>query len=137
MMNTSRINEFTNHDIMKFLFSLISIIVLGGIVQMFLPWWSLVVVAFLVAFAFRLNAWQGFFAGFLGIFLLWAGYAFLLNQANEGILASRMSDLFSLSGGATSILIISALIGGLVGGLGAATGGLGRQLIKSKGESNQ
>lgn len=114
---------------MKFLFSIISIILLGGIAQLFLPWWSLVVITFLVAFAFRLNAWGGFFAGFLGIFLLWAIYAFFLNQANEGLLASRMGDLFSLPGGALGVLIISALVGGLLGGLGAVTGTFGRELL--------
>jgi len=113
---------------MKYLFSIIAIILLGGLAQIFLPWWSLVVVAFLVAYLFRLNAWQGFLSGFIGIFLLWGGYAFYLNQANEGILASRMGDLFSLPSGSISLLIVSALIGGLIGGLAAATGGLGRQL---------
>lgn len=109
---------------MKYLYSIIIIILLGGLAQLFLPWWSLVVVAFLVAYLFRLNGWQGFVCGFVGIFLLWGGYAFYLNQANTGILASRMGDLFSLPSGSLSILLVTALIGGLMGGLAAATGGL-------------
>lgn len=113
---------------MKYLYSIITIIILGGLAQLFLPWWSLVVVAFLVAYAFRLNGWQGFVCGFIGIFLLWGGYAFYLNQANESILASRMSDLFSLPSGSISLLIVSALVGALLSGLAAATGGLARQL---------
>ena len=96
--------------------------------QLFLPWWSLVVVALVVAYLFKLTGWQGFVCGFLGIFLLWSGYAFYLNQINDSVLASRMSGLFSMPGGSLSILIFSALIGGLAGGLGGATGGLGRQL---------
>jgi len=68
---------------MKYLFSIITIIVLGGLAQLFLPWWSLVIVALVVAYLFKLTSWQGFVCGFLGIFLLWGGYAFYLNQMNE------------------------------------------------------
>lgn len=125
------VNFVAKYRNMKFIFSTLLIIILAGIAQMFLPWWSLVVVAFAVAFAFGLNVWQGFVAGFLGVFLLWAGYAFILNQGNDGILASRMADLFSLPG-SFSILMVSALVGGLVGGMGAATGALGRELVKKE-----
>ena len=112
---------------MKYLFPIITIIILGGLAQLFLPWWSLVVVALVVAYLFKLTGWQGFVCGFFGIFLLWGGYALYLNQINEGILASRMSGLFSMPGGSIGLLIFSALIGGLLGGLAGATGGLGRQ----------
>ena len=113
---------------MKYIFSIITIIIFGGLVQLFLPWWSFLIVTLSVAFLFKLTGWQGFLCGFLGIFLLWGTYAFYLNQVNEGILASRMSGLFSMPGASIGLLLFSALIGALIGGLAGATGALGRQL---------
>ena len=59
--------------------------------------------------------------GFLGLFLLWAGWSFYSDNLNDGILSGKVGVLFNgLSG--TSLIAITALIGGLLGGLGSLTG---------------
>jgi uncharacterized membrane protein len=116
---------------MRFLLLLLSIFVLGFIVQSFLPWWSIIVVAGIVSLFFDLSTTQRFLAAFLAAFLLWGIYAGYINQSNGGILAERMGQLLGGQSGFTMVLA-SATLGGLFSGLGALTASLGASLINSK-----
>ena len=72
---------------------------------------------------------HSFLGGFLGGLLLWGMMAFWINEGNEGILATRMGIL--LGGiGENGIIMATAIWGGLLAGLGALTGNLGRKLVK-------
>lgn len=88
------------------------------------PWWSLAPVAFLLSWLLALPPFRSWLAGFLGVFLAWGCYALLRDQANHQILSSRIS-LLILHRDSPSLLVgITALIGGLVGGLSAWTAAL-------------
>ncbi len=97
----------------------------------FLPWWSITVIAAVMAFIFHIRANVSFLAGFLVAALLWGGYAALVDAANDGILSERMGNLL---GGASGLILVvlTAIIGGIFGGLGALTGSLGRNLIREE-----
>lgn len=112
----------------KLVIATILIALLSGLAQLFLPWWIFGPIAFLVAAFVFPGSWTSFFSGFLGIALLWGISAGIINSANEGILASKMGELF---GGLSPILLIliTATIGGLLGGMSALTGRLGRALL--------
>ncbi len=97
------------------------LIVLGAALQLFSPWFSLGLLALVLGYLFRQNAVQAFSTGFLGGFLLWAGYAGYLHFINEGILGDRMAKLFGLSEG-WLLVIVTGLLGGLLAGLGCWTG---------------
>ena len=114
---------------MKYLTGIASIIVLGFAVQSFLPWWSIVLVAVIIGAAFKFSSLQSYLIGFLGVSLLWGIYATFLNNANDGILAEKIGVLFG-DLGVTQLIIVTALLGGIIGGLGALTGKLGRGLLK-------
>ena len=77
----------------------------------------------------KLNGWQSFIYGFIGAALIWGIYATILNSGNGGILASRVGNLFGGMNGITLILV-TAIVSGIMGGLGAMTGSLGRQLFE-------
>jgi len=113
---------------MKYLLGIAGIIVLGFILQSFFAWWSIVLVAGIVGAAIKLNNLQSYLVGFLGVFLLWGAYAAFLNNANDGILAGKMGALFG-GLGTFQMVLITALLGGIIGGFGALTGRLGRSLL--------
>lgn len=115
---------------MKTLTYTLSLIVLGTVLQYFLPWWSLPFAAFVLALGFRLSPGQALGAGFLGAALLWGGYAAYINVLNEGILAARMGGLFGGLGTGMMVLL-TATLGGLFGALGAWTGSLAKQAFFS------
>lgn len=114
---------------MLLLFLLIAL--LGFILQFFLPWWIIAIVAFILAFWKGPSASKAFLAGFLAIVAVWAAMTTFTHIRTEGILTSRIAALFSLPVPAL-LIVVTALIGGLVGGIAALSGFYVRQLfIKS------
>ena len=112
----------------KSFFGILAILIFGSMAQSMLPWWSIVFVAGFAGALFEKHGFKSFLMGFFGVLLLWGIYAFIINSGNEGILANRMGQLFEgLSGG--TMILVSGIIGGLVGGLGAMTGTLGRKML--------
>jgi len=101
--------------------SLILYLIEGWGIIPVLPWWKVVIVTLLVGLWMPVKAWKSFIFGFLAIAVWWGSFAFFANQANGGILAMRIGQLFN---GLSPILLllITALLGGLAGGLGAMLG---------------
>jgi hypothetical protein len=91
------------------------------ILQLFLPWWIIAPVAFSLALWKGTSSHQAFWSGFGAIVFLWAAAALVIHLRNEGILTAKVAGLFSLPFPALMILV-TALIGGLVGGLAALSG---------------
>lgn len=110
---------------MRFLFLSLSILLTAALVQVFLPWYSLPLVALGLGWLFRLDAGKSFLAGFLAGFFLWGAYAWFLNDLNDGILAARIGQLFGGLSAAVMVLVTAAFAG-MFGGLGALTGAVGR-----------
>jgi len=95
--------------------------VIAFLLQNIFPWWSAAVAAFLIAFILYSKPGSSFLSGFFGIAMLWIIWAFMANYSNDGALASRVAPIFSLPNNAL-LIIITALVGGLVGGFSAMTG---------------
>ncbi len=106
---------------MKLLLSIILIALLAGMAEWLAPWWSLAVVAALVAFLLKLRPGKAFLAGLLGIGLLWLGVVLWRDIPNGHILSARLAKLFKLPGYALFIAV-TAVLGGLIGGLSAWAG---------------
>lgn len=103
----------------------LAVLVGGAVVQGLLAWWSLPVGAALIALLFGFRPKGALLGGFLGGFLLWAGYAAVLNANNDGLLSSQIGVL--LGGlGSTALVAATGLFGGLFAGLGAWAGSLAR-----------
>jgi hypothetical protein len=95
------------------------------------PWWLLAPLSGVVAFATPLSLRRTFLWGFVGGALSWLLAALMLHIPNEGILAHRIGGM--LGGLAPfGVLMLTAILGGLLGGLGAVSGRLLRDLIMKK-----
>jgi hypothetical protein len=112
---------------MRFLVSLLLIILFSFIAGMFLPWWSLAIIAFLVGLLVPQPGGGSFLAGFLGIFLLWGVIAFVIDLKNEHLLSQKVAQLFKLGDVSFLLILITAFIGALVAGLSALSGALFRR----------
>ena len=87
-----------------------------------LPWWSFVITSLIVSVAIHQRAGKAFLAGFLGLFLLWAGMALVKDAANEHILSTKVAQVLPLGGSYLVLILVTGVVGGLVSGLAALTG---------------
>jgi hypothetical protein len=106
---------------MRFLLSIVIIAIFGAIIEWFFPWWTIAIVALALGYLSKLSTWKAFLAGFCGIALLWLGFALWRDIPNQHILSSRMALLFKLPSFGW-YLAVTAILGGLIGGLSAWSG---------------
>lgn len=107
---------------MRFLLATLLTATLSFLAGLYSPWWSIAVVAFVVALFIRQRYGLGFLSGFLGIFLFWGILAFWIDVKNNHVLAHRMAQVFPLGGSPVAIILVTALVGALVGGFAAMSG---------------
>ena len=115
---------------MKFFVSVILIALLAFLVQLFLPWWSLAIVAFLVGVLIHQKAGMAFLSGFTALFLLWGGIAMIINMQNQGLLAEKVAQLLPLGGSSILLILITAFIGALVAGMASLSGNYLRSYVR-------
>lgn len=111
---------------MKFFIQLIATVVVCYLLQSFLPWWTMAVGAFTVAYLSGNKGFPSFAIGFLGVGLLWLGFAFYVDVLTNSILTEKIDRLLPVNS-----FILTLLIGGLVGGFASLTGALLRAKEKS------
>lgn len=111
---------------MKLIITTILIMLLSFCACLYLPWWTIAVVAFVVAALIPQKPWLSFLSGFIALFLLWGGLSFWISHNNDDILAHRMSVLIFKTQSTVLLIVATALIGALVAGFGALTGSYAR-----------
>ena len=107
------------------------ILIVSLIAQFFLPWWIIAPVAFLAAFWKGNSGTSAFGAGLLALFVCWLGMALVTHFSGGDVLSNRVAQIFKLPNGLL-LAIVSALVGGLVGGFAALSGYLVKDLMKPK-----
>ncbi|MBL0334244.1 MAG: hypothetical protein IPP73_02620 [Chitinophagaceae bacterium] len=111
---------------MKFTVAFILTALLAFISGLYFPWWGMAITSALVAVAIPQKPWKAFLAGFLGLFILWAGLAFWIDMKNNHILSVKIASILPLGGSHIAIILVTGFIGGLVAGLAALTGSFAR-----------
>jgi len=110
------------------------IIILSLLLQLLLPWWIVALVAFAGAWWKAKTAGHAFTSGFFAIFLLWIAMALIQSVPNENLLANRVGEMFRLPLGSlnwAAMLLVTGIIGGLVGGISALAGFYSSMSLKS------
>lgn len=110
---------------MRFWLAVLLIALLSAAVEYFLPWWSVAVVCLVVSLFVTQTGGRAFWMGFLGVGIFWLVMVLLRDIPNEHILSTRMAALFHLPGH-WAFILVTVLIGALVGGLSSLLGALMR-----------
>jgi hypothetical protein len=116
---------------MKIIFHIIAVLLLSWLLQTFLPWWTMAIGAFATGLMFQQNGFRSFLAGLVGVGLLWFLMAWYLDSSTDSILSSRVAAIFPTKT-VGLLILVTAIIGGLVGGLASMTGGVIAHKRKSK-----
>jgi hypothetical protein len=102
---------------MKFIVSIILIALLSLSACLYMPWWSIAIVAFIVAAAIPQKPGKAFLSGFIALFLLWGTLAWFISSNNDHLLAHKISLLILKKDSPGILIILTAFIGALVAGL--------------------
>ena len=99
-----------------------------------LPWFTPFIVAFLFGLTLGKSKSNGFLAGFLGVGIFWCLAALIPHLQNGGILTVKIAAMFSSEMDANItplvLLIVTSLIGGILGGMTSLSG----KLLNTPGE---
>jgi hypothetical protein len=106
---------------MKIIIATMLIMILTYVGSVYLPWWILVVVAFVITAFLALSPWKGFVAGFLGVFTAWAITAGWIDVQNSSILSQRIGSLFG-NIPPIMLIIVTGFLGGILGGVSGLSG---------------
>ncbi len=106
---------------MNFLKQLIATAVLCLVLQYFFPWWTLVIGAFAAGYWAGNKGFISFFAGFLGVALLWSVTAMIIDTQTHSILTEKVAQLFPTKT-PPLLMLLTAIVGGLPGGFAGLTG---------------
>lgn len=107
----------------------IIIFIITAIFQLFAPWWVIALIPFLV------NTWRpsgaipAFIVSFAAIAMLWFSYGLYLHINSGGSMSDRIAGIFSLPNGIV-LLVVTTVVGGLVGGMAGLAGFFVRQLFE-------
>ncbi|MEY4902939.1 MAG: hypothetical protein RLZZ292_754 [Bacteroidota bacterium] len=118
--------------IKKMGWAFVAVLAAGFIAGYYLDWWTLAVVAAVVAIIRNMSPKESFAYGLLAGSTLWGMYAGWQNTANAGLLATKMGGLFPVKLTSANFIQVTTLMGGLLGGLGAMTGSLLRGLLEAQ-----
>lgn len=113
---------------MRFIFKIIFIAGLSYLFELFLPWWSVVIAAFLVNLWMPSKGFVDFLSGFLGVGLLWLIYAWLIDSETVSVLSSRIAQFFNMPN-ASFMIAVTGLVGGIAGGFAALSGSQFRRIF--------
>lgn len=113
----------------QFILIVILIAALAYALGLYFPWWTLAIAACIVGFVIPAKPGISFFGGLIGGFLLWAGMAFMISEANQDILAHRISILILKQDDPLKLELITGAIGGIVAALAALSGSLLRSIF--------
>lgn len=108
---------------MKFFFHLLINAILAYILGPYLTYWMLMITIALVAIWVKGPAFLAFFAGALGVALVWLIMPLLIWSVSGSELPQKFAQILDISN--SSLLVgITALMGFLIGGSSALTGNL-------------
>ena len=107
---------------MKFVITTLLIALLSFLSGLYLPWWGIALAAFLVSALIPQRPGLSFLSGFLALFLLWALLSWSMDAPNNSILSVKIAQILPLGGSTILLILITALVGALVGGGAALTG---------------
>lgn len=113
-----------------------------AIFAFFLPWWGTSIAAGLVGVLMSPSAKRRFsdrstqqsylfWAGLIAGVIVWGGFAFAKDMGNDFLLSNRISVLIFKEKIPFAMVGVSALIGGLLAGMGAMTGSYFGQWLKN------
>ncbi len=89
-------------------------------ISSFFPWWLIIFIPFILSLIFDDNYISHFLSSFIGVSVSWFFLLLGMEYQTEAILSSKIIQILNINS-TNSLIIISAVIGGVVSGLSSIT----------------
>ena len=106
---------------MNFIFRILFIGISSFYIIDFMPWWTIIIIPFLLGMIFDDNLFSHFLSSFIGTGVAWLFLMLNFDLETQSILSSKIIDILEISS-VNILIILSTIIGGIVSGLGSLTG---------------
>ena len=107
-----------------------SIVVLAFTMGYFFDWWTVAIAAFIGGFFFGTTSGETFAKGMAAVTTLWLLMTWYHHFTTQGILSNKIAQILPVGGNVGMLIAATVFIGGLVGGWGAMSGFLVRNLFR-------
>jgi hypothetical protein len=107
-----------------------TIVVLAFIMGYFFEWWTVAIAAFIGGAIFGTSSGETFGKGMAAVTTLWLLMTWYYHFTTQGILSNKIAQILPVGGNVGALIAATVLIGGLVGGWGAMSGFLVRNLFR-------
>ena len=106
---------------MNFIFRILLIGITSYYIVETIPWWSIILIPFILGLIFEDNFLSHFLSSFIGTSVAWLFLMLSFDLETQSVLSDKIIDILEIS--SVNFLIIStSVIGGIVSGLGSLTG---------------
>lgn len=106
---------------MNFIFRILLIGITSYYIVESIPWWSIILIPFILGLIFEDNFLSHFLSSFIGTSVAWLFLMLSFDLETQSVLSGKIIDILEIS--SVNFLIIStSVIGGIVSGLGSLTG---------------
>ena len=95
--------------------------------QQYFQFWSIIVLALIGGYFANIAGAKSFLIGFIAIGALWFLKAFAIDVSTDSLLTNKIASIFTLN--KTSILVVTSILGGVIGGMSTLTGRLLKALL--------
>ncbi|WP_339878983.1 hypothetical protein [uncultured Algoriphagus sp.] len=116
---------------MKFIFFTFLTALIVLVFNPFLPYWSVMLLIFIFAAIIGNKGAGAFFAGGLGMGLVWLGQSIYISTVSGSSLPNKMGELMGF-GNEIALFAITGVLGFLLGAFSALSGSFFRKLFKRK-----
>ncbi len=94
-------------------------------------WWGGVLAAAFLSFGLQLPSWQSFLCGLLSVGLFWGGMAYWSDAVNGSMFSAKMAEVIP-----ANLLLITTLLGALLGSMSMLSGKLLRDIVSGLSETS-
>tara|TARA_B100000989_G_scaffold298352_1_gene287228 strand:+ start:1343 stop:1717 length:375 start_codon:yes stop_codon:yes gene_type:complete len=113
---------------MSFIFKIIIIGIITFYMPYYFPWWSIIIITFVIGFAFDENYFSHFLSGFIGVGTAWLFLLLSIDSSTNSIISNKIIDLFNINS-VNTLIIYTSILGGLLGGIGSCVGKSLRNIV--------
>ena len=86
-----------------------------------IPWWSIILIPFILGLIFEDNFLSHFLSSFIGTSVAWLFLMLSFDLETQSVLSGKIIDILEINS-VNFLIITTSVIGGIVSGLGSLTG---------------